>query len=204
MNGKEPVMQMVIASTPDIKADLRKNRKPILFVLGALALYIFASGIVYSFAESVGYLRSIYFTVINVTTVGFGDIYPLTHFGKVIASCNAFVGLITFGVLVATVTMALQPREFSGEVTQLKSPNPDVVEPPERTLKPEEELIEGLNKLFRGIGNFSTLSELENREVNESNVRGDNQRVHVEVTVRDHRLGRWKHIHIDVTVRKDA
>src|SRR5690349_22043991 len=109
-NIQRPVMRMVIASSADIKADLRQNKNPIIVVLLFLLGYILVSGVVYSLVEHITLLRSFYFTAINVTTVGFGDVVPFSHWGKVLAGLNSFMGLIIFGVLVATLTMALQPR----------------------------------------------------------------------------------------------
>ena len=187
---------MIVARVPDIKADLRKNWKPILFVFGALILYIFISGVFYSFAEGLTYLRSVYFTIINVTTVGFGDIYPLTHFGKIIAICNSFAGLLIFGVLVATITMALQPKEFSGEVTQ-KNPELDVAEIADRKLTPEDEFIDGLSKFLRGMGSLSSRPSENRREEDDPELRTVRPRVYIEVAVRDKGL-RWINIYVGV------
>jgi hypothetical protein len=193
-NTPSPIMRMMIASPADIKGDLRKNKKPIFAVILFLLAYIIVMGFIYSFVEHITFLRSFYFTVINVTTVGFGDVVPFTRIGKLIAGLNSFAGLIIFGVLVATLTMALQPRQFSGDITPIQ-PEP-----------PDEPLADGLNKLFAGVGAVLTASKLQRPETDESNFAEPDGIFRVGITVHDHprRLGRWGHIHIDLSVRNDA
>jgi len=192
---QRPIMRMVIASTADIKADLRQNKKPIIVVLLFLLGYVVVSGVVYSFVEHITFLRSFYFTVINVTTVGFGDVVPFTHSGKLLAGFNSFMGLIIFGVLVAALTMALQPRQFTGDITPIEPAEP-------RTESGDEPALDGLNKFFAGLGALVALKS--NRETNESHLREIGRNVCVDVRVYD--AGRLEpgHIHIDVSVRNDA
>lgn len=55
--------------------------------------------------------KSFYFTVINMTTVGFGEVVPSTDAGRALAMVNSIVGLVLFGFLVAVITIALQKDE---------------------------------------------------------------------------------------------
>lgn len=68
-------------------------------------------------------LSSIYFTIVNITTVGFGDIHPHTHGGKIIAILNSLFGVVSFGLLVAIISAALQPSSLTAEGT-IGSPSP--------------------------------------------------------------------------------
>jgi len=124
-------LSLVIAPRRQIARDLRANSKPIVIVSVALILYIVISSAGISLLESWSFLHAAYFTVINVTTVGFGDVTAATQFGKLLSGINAFAGLLAFGVLVALITMALQPSELIGTAT------PTGVDPsPERTAEP--------------------------------------------------------------------
>jgi len=50
-----------------------------------------------------------YFTIISMTTVGFGDIVPLTSDAKVLAIANAVFGLLSFAALLSLVWQAFAP-----------------------------------------------------------------------------------------------
>ena len=88
--------------------DIRKNRKLIYSILFYLVIYIMISSLAILFFEHWSYQHSLYFTTINITSVGFGDVVPATYPGKVIAGINAFAGLIFFGFLIASITIAFQ------------------------------------------------------------------------------------------------
>lgn len=196
-------MNLVIASPHQIRADLRRNKRPILFVFAMLILYVLLSGIAYSLTEQNSYMHSLYFTIINVTTVGFGDIYPITHLGKVIAACNSFAGLIIFGALVATITMALQPSEYSGNLTLPKKlDNQEAAESQEKYI-PHIDFFDGLDRFFLGIEDLAKRGRLEHRDSNEPDAYPSSEGIYV-VSFHDHGKDlRSRHIHIRVDVRKD-
>lgn len=58
----------------------------------------FASGLSTSRKEFVDYC---WLLIITVLTVGYGDIYPESHFGRVIALAAATVGLLITATLIA-------------------------------------------------------------------------------------------------------
>jgi DNA repair exonuclease SbcCD ATPase subunit len=130
------LQEMKVQSTRAIGRDLNHNAKWIAAVLlAALVWCIVSSGFISWFepemlraaaAKAVlgpesksaapgepGFwalaFQAFYFTVINMTTVGFGDLAPVSFWGKVFAMLNAIVGLALFGVLVGLIVMAFQP-----------------------------------------------------------------------------------------------
>ncbi len=68
----------------------------------AVASVIIAIGtLVYRFVEDLTWLDSLYFSVITLTTVGYGDFSPTTPVGKVFTMFYVVVGI---GIFVALVT----------------------------------------------------------------------------------------------------
>jgi len=47
----------------------------------------------YSYIEGWNYLDSLYFTVVTVTTIGYGDIAPQTDIGKIFTIFFSFLGI---------------------------------------------------------------------------------------------------------------
>lgn len=118
----DDALYLMVAPPADVRRDVRKNLPWALAVLTATVLYILLSAAgIRCFESGWSFLHACYFTVINMTTVGFGDVVPVTHGGKIIAGINAFAGLLLFGMLVAIFSLALQPASWSAKLT--KSPN---------------------------------------------------------------------------------
>lgn len=72
-------------------------------VLGVAGTVIGTGTVFYRFVEDLAWLDSLYFCVITLTTVGFGDISPTTSAGKVFTMLYVVVGIGIFVTLVSTV-----------------------------------------------------------------------------------------------------
>lgn len=57
-----------------------------------------------SFTDLTSYFNAIWFTVVTLTTIGYGDVSPGTHPGKFVTIILAFWGAIFLALLVATVS----------------------------------------------------------------------------------------------------
>ena len=70
----------------------------------AVALTAIAAGTVfYRFVEDLRWIDSLYFSVITISTVGYGDIAPDTVAGKVFTMVYVIVGIGVFVALVSTI-----------------------------------------------------------------------------------------------------
>lgn len=71
----------------------------------SLILFLFVFGAVaYRFIEGLGWLDAFYFSMSVMTTLGFGDIVPLTPLGKLVAIFLGFSGVtVVLGFISAAV-----------------------------------------------------------------------------------------------------
>jgi voltage-gated potassium channel len=88
-----------------------------LLVLGATAMYWVEGTIQPDKFGSIP--RSLWWAVITMTTIGYGDVYPITSVGRVIASLVAIagIGLIAMptGILAAAFSDAIQKHKLDDE-----------------------------------------------------------------------------------------
>ncbi|MEI8618428.1 potassium channel family protein [Pseudoalteromonas sp. B193] len=186
----QTVMELKIAPVRDGLRDLRRNIRWILGIAVIWVLYTLASSAVIGILEDWSYWHSCYFTLINMTTVGFGDIYPITHEGKIVAGVNSVFGLILFGLFVASITMALQPSSFDG-TAELKDKsslgNEDV--------ETENSDVDKFNRFLKGVNDLVSTGKRAEEVV------GEFPRI-VDMTVDlEGDTGRSKFVHIRIRVR---
>ena len=55
------------------------------------------------------YPNSLWVTIITITTVGYGDIYPKTHFGRFVGISACLAGYVMISLFVITLTNMLNP-----------------------------------------------------------------------------------------------
>lgn len=73
------------------------TKKDDLLIVGVLSLtYIFISALIVFQVEPEtfgDFFKAIYWSTISLTTVGYGDIYPISNIGKVISMISSFLGI---------------------------------------------------------------------------------------------------------------
>ncbi len=89
--------------------------------LGLLLFVILGGATFYHFVEGWNWLNSIYFTVITLATVGYGDLTPKTDAGKVFTIFYVFIGI---GVFVTIANLFLRYRLQKGLTRHQKRSNP--------------------------------------------------------------------------------
>ncbi|UXD22941.1 hypothetical protein IPA_09775 [Ignicoccus pacificus DSM 13166] len=96
------------------------GRTPIMLILFLVAfVWIFSN--IYARIEHLNFFNAIYWIIITITTVGYGDIVPHTMIGKLIAMVVAITGFSTLTVALSlaahnVVSKAILEREGGGKV----------------------------------------------------------------------------------------
>ena len=83
-----------------------------------IALFILASGLGLSWAEPrLSFVDALWWSIVTLATVGYGDIAPTTLVGRLIAVINMFVGiglLATFSATMATLLIGKKMKDYLG------------------------------------------------------------------------------------------
>lgn len=89
------------------------NRKIILAAI--LLIIIVAFGVFgYIFIEDFGLVDSFYMTIITLTTVGFGEVHPLSQQGKIFTSVLSFASLGFFAYSISMITTHFVEGQLAG------------------------------------------------------------------------------------------
>lgn len=68
-----------------------------------LLIYLLLGAFIFSKVESWDYLDTVYWTVVTLFTVGFGDFYPTTDLGRSLLIPFALIGIITLALVISSV-----------------------------------------------------------------------------------------------------
>ena len=134
------------------------NSRRLRTILGVLIICIISFGYIFYLAEpQIKTIEDgIWWALVTITTVGYGDIAPLTTLGRLVAGTLMFVGL----GLIATVTAIVSAKFISNYVDH--HTNDDVLE----KLEELEDEIEKIEEIESNV--VGKLKELE-EEIDELN-----------------------------------
>ena len=105
---------------------------------------IFLAGIIggafaYSNVEGWSLLDSFYFVVVTVTTIGYGDLAPITNIGKIFTIFFAFFGVATALCILSSISSSIFKKHVGKEVSQIK-----------RGVRKAEEVRKEIKNVIRG------------------------------------------------------
>ncbi|CAE6474241.1 unnamed protein product [Rhizoctonia solani] len=91
--------------TPDFArsgSGLTRKQRLLVIIVMVLLCYIALGAMCYSFIMSLSFQNGLYFTVVSIETVGFGDIILTTTLGRVFSMFYNTFGIINLGLAVST------------------------------------------------------------------------------------------------------
>jgi voltage-gated potassium channel len=102
----------VSVSKKDGRRILREKAATLAFGLAAFTCV--SSAVAFTVAEDVGngrrvesFFDALWWSVSTITTVGYGDVYPVTAIGRIIATFTMLVGISTLAVVTARIAKFL-------------------------------------------------------------------------------------------------
>ena len=90
-----------------LSAVLHESRKPLLAVLSLAAGYIVLSALVMFTVESDSFdnfFEAVYWATMSLTTVGYGDIYPVSYAGRAVTMISSLMGIAIIALPSSIIT----------------------------------------------------------------------------------------------------
>lgn len=98
---------------------IRKVKSQLMAVLILIIVYIFVSAmLIFQLEPNLfnNFFDALYWATISITTIGYGDISPVTPIGRLITMCSALVGVAVIALPSGIITAA-----YMTEITRTKS-----------------------------------------------------------------------------------
>jgi CDP-diglyceride synthetase len=103
------IREITRASRPELRAmEALATTAPLYLLLFATVYYLVEHTAASSFSESLSRTDSLYFTVTVFSTVGFGDITPLSEAARLLVTGQMMVNLLLIGVAARLLVSAVQ------------------------------------------------------------------------------------------------
>jgi len=135
-------------------AKLGHKRSSVLYSNGFIyTLYtsmciIFVGSGFFSVAENISYSDSLWWSIVTMTTVGYGDIVPKTFMGRIIATITMLFGIGFIGMLTSTITSYFRNKRTHQHSTMLVS---------QKELEKMNSKIEELNTIIKDLSEKTKL-----------------------------------------------
>lgn len=96
----------------------RRQRDSLLVVCGIAIIYILVSALIILNVEPdtfENYFAAVYWATVSLTTMGYGDIYPVTVIGRLVTMISSFMGIavvaLPAGIITSGLMMEIKEKE---------------------------------------------------------------------------------------------
>lgn len=101
------------------------KRKIIYFGLAIIVVILLFAFIYCGISSSIknvdGFCSALYFSIVTITTLGFGEMYPLDGFARVVVCLEVLVGVVSVGVFLNSIAQAQAQRlQYFNEKAKLR------------------------------------------------------------------------------------
>lgn len=123
-------------SVSAIASALSRKKGQLGVVLALAAVYVFVSAMVMFNVEHetfTTYFDAVYWAVVSLTTVGYGDLYPTTDVGRAVAMLSSFVGIAVVALPASIITAGfMEELEKGGKDGEEEGNTGRIVQPEPR------------------------------------------------------------------------
>ena len=128
----------------------------IVVITGTVIMYNLEKGAENS--QMTTLLDALWWCVATVTTVGYGDVVPVTNLGRIVALVYMFFGITLISTLLAVISNTFYKKRFEKEETEKKKQDMNylrnlVISKLEDIERKQSECIETVNRLRSSIEN---------------------------------------------------
>ena len=112
-------------STQKVNEDVEKMKSAsVWYAVGMLVVVVFSGAAIFHALEGHTYLDCIYWAVVTTTTVGYGDIYPVTNAGRLFTCAYGLcsIGLVTYSLSLIAKNTLYQSLEDESAWNLFSSP----------------------------------------------------------------------------------
>lgn len=97
-----------------------KVRTNLILAITFFTVAIIVGSFIYTAIEGWRFLDSLYFVVMTITTIGFGDFVPLTDAGKIFTIFFSFFGIAAAFYFLGLIGREVFKKHISEKVTEMK------------------------------------------------------------------------------------
>ncbi len=97
------------------------TRATIAYLLATIAMIIAAGTVFFHFVEGWGWLDSYFFTVVTLSTVGYGSLVPATALGKIGTTVFIFLGVGIVATIIQQLAAHQMKKRLASRQTLIES-----------------------------------------------------------------------------------